>query len=235
MASTRTVQDTINWAATILKQNPLQVANMEPGLTSAQIVLQRMLGPPMRWRFNRGNFSFAISPAGGTDYIVVVNDLGWIETQWLVDAAGIIHQLEGAVELAMTTTPMRPKVMAPVYDDNAGNITFRLNAVPTAADTIAVDYQRKAPPITSYGCSWTPFPDEYGYIYTKLFLAAAAWLTGDLRAQMWGQEGAAALFGAQTGLTAQDRAIFLGEWERSMRSLASAQDFSKAGNAGLTR
>jgi hypothetical protein len=235
MSCTKTIQDSVTWAFTILKQAPLQVNNMEPGLTFANIVLERILGPPMRWRFNRGTLSFAITPGGGTDYTQSVPNMGWIETQWLLDSSGNIHSLEGALALPKTTVPMRPKTLAPVYDDNAGNITFRVNSVPTANDTVYVDFQQKAPLITSYGSTWAPIPDEYGYIYNKLFLAAAGNLIGDARAPLWGQEGVSALLGAQKGLQTQEIAIFLGEFDRAMKTLAASQDMGKAGTQALTR
>lgn len=235
MATTRTVQDTITWASTILKGQNLYVNNMEPALTISNMVLERVLGPPMRWRYNRGNVNFGISVAGGTDYSVAISDLGWIEKQWLLAADGTIHALEGAEALAKTTNSYRPKTMAPVYDDNAGNITFRFDAVPNASDTVFVDYQRRAPLITSFGSGWGPIPDEYGYIYNKLFLAAAGNLTSDMRAPLWAQEGVSALLGAQQGLTAQAIAIFLGEWDRAMRTLAASQDMGKLGAGALGR
>jgi hypothetical protein len=235
MACTKTIQDSVTWVATILKQQPLNVSNWEPGLTFANLVLGRVLGPPMKWRFNRGNMNFGISTAGGTDYSAVVGDLGWIEKQWITDASGKIHALEGAEALAKTTNSYRPKTMAPVYDDNAGNITFRFDAIPTDNDTVFIDYQRKAPVASSFGSTWAPLPDEYGYIYNQLFLALAGNLVSDPRTPFWSQLGVSALLGAQTGLSAQAIAIFAGEWDRLMQTLSKSQDAVKAGMAGLTK
>jgi len=235
MSCTKTIQDSVTWVSTILKQQPLNVSNWEPGLTFANLVLGRTLGPPMKWRFNRGNASFVINTAGGTDYVEAISDLGWIEKQWLVSASGQIFQLEGAQSLAKTTSSQRPRTMAPVYDDNAGNITFRFDAIPTAAEIVYLDYQRKAPVATSYGNTWAPLPDEYGYIYNQLFLALAGNLVSDPRAPMWSQMGVSALLGAQQGLTMQEIAIFVGEWDRLMQTLAKSQEMVKAGMSGLTK
>jgi hypothetical protein len=100
---------------------------------------------------------------------------------------------------------------------------------------VYIDYQRKAPGASSFGSTWAPLPDEYGYIYNQLFLALAGNLVSDSRAPLWSQLGVAALLGAQTGLSAQALAIFVGEWDRLMQTLSKSQDAVKAGMAGLTK
>jgi hypothetical protein len=238
MAVTLNLQNTITWAQTLIKQQPLNVSNMEPGLTCANMVLQRVLGSPFVWRFNRGNASFAASNGAGTDYAVTINDLGRIETQWLTDNTGTIQPLEGAVCLPKSATVDRPRQLAPQYDDNAGNITFRLDVVPDTdlgPYTVFVDYQRKAKLMTSFGSDFGPVPDEFGYVFNMLFLAFAGQLSGDARAFAWSSQGAAALIGAQKGLKAQEIAIFLGEWERAMQTMASAQGMEKLGQQALAK
>src|SRR5580658_9715977 len=97
MSVTLNLQNTINWAQPLIKQQPLNISNMEPGLTFANMVLQRVLGSPFIWRFNRGTFSFPVTEAGGTDYVAVVTDLGRIEPEamWIVDAEGNEQPIEG--------------------------------------------------------------------------------------------------------------------------------------------
>lgn len=238
MGVTLNTQNTINWATTIIKNQPLNISNWEPGLGFLNIVLQTMLGAPFVWRFNRKNVSFGISNAGGTDYVVVIADLGRIESMWLVNAAGNVQPLEGAVELPKTATVDQPTQMAPVYDDNAGNITFRFNSIPDTQGgpyTVFIDYQAKAAQLTSYGNTFSPVPDEFAYVFNMLFLGLAGNLANDPRAQLWGTKGIAALLGAQKGLQAQEIAIFLGEWQRAMNTIASSQGLEKAGMAGLVR
>lgn len=235
MAVTINLQSVITWIQTVLRQQPLNVSNMEPGLTFANIILQRILGPPMRWRFNRNNVSWAISQAGGTDYSVAIATLLWPEVYWLVDVAGVVQPIEGRLALPKSATVDRPSQVAPQYDDNAGNITMRLNSVPDADYTAFMDFQQKATLLTSYGSTFGPVPDEFSYIFQKLYLGVAASLVGDPRAPQWSAEGVAALLGAQTGLTAQEIAIFLGEWDRFMNTVANSQGLQKLGIAGLAR
>jgi hypothetical protein len=235
MAVTINLQAVITWVQTILRQQPLNVTNMEPGLTFANLVLQRVLGPPMRWRFNRGNVSWAISQAGATDYAISIPDLLWPEVYWLVNAAGTVQPCEGRVVLPKSATVDRPTEISPVYDDNAGTITMRCNTIPDANYTAFMDYQRKAKLLTSYGSTFGPVPDEFSYIFQKLYLAIAAQLVGDPRAAAWSAEGVAALLGAQNGLTVQEIAIFLAEWDRLLNSLANSTGMQKFGIAGLAR
>lgn len=235
MACTKTVSDSITWVSSILGNQPFGISGFEPGLTFANITLQRMVGPPMKWRQNRGLMSFPVSAAGGVDYPVQILDLGWIENSWLATASGDIQALELAEDLPRTTLAQRPTVYAPVYDDNQGNITFRLNSIPNFNDTVFFDYQRKAAPMLSFGAKWNPIPDEYGYVYNKLLLAICGNLVRDARWQQWSQEGISALLGAQQGLSAQAVAIFLYEWDRYMTTLASSQNKTKLASAAQGR
>jgi hypothetical protein len=235
MAVTVNLQQVITWVQTVLRQQPLNVTNMEPGLTFANLLLQRMLGPPMRWRFNRGNATWDISTGGGTDTVVSIPALLWPEVYWLVDDEGTVQPLEGSVALPKSATIDRPTLVAPQYDDNAGNITMRTNTVPDSDYTAFMDFQQKAPIMTSYGSTFGPVPDEFGYIFQRLYLAMGGQLIGDPRTLMWSQEGVAALLGAQTGLTMQEIAIFLSEWDRFMNTLANNQGLQKLGIAGLAK
>lgn len=235
MAVTINLQSVVTWVQTILRQQPLNVTNMEPGLTLSNLVLQRAVGPPMRWRFNRGNVSWAISQGGGTDYVVSIPTLLWPEVYWLVDEDGIVQPCEGVLALPKSATVDRPSLVAPQYDDNAGNITMRMNSTPDGAYTAFMDFQQKAPLMTSYGSKFGPVPDEFSYIFQKMYLGLAAQLVGDPRAASFSAEGVAALLGAQTGLTAQETAIFLKEWDRLMMTLASSQSMQKIGAAGIAR
>ena len=238
MAVTLNLQNTINWAQPLIKQQPLNVSNMEPGLTFGNMVLQRVLGPPFSWRFNRGSANFAIQNSGGSDYSVAILNLGWIEDEWLEDANGVYYPLEGAIALPRASTADRPRQIAPQFDDNAGNIVFRFNTIPDTEGgpyRAFVDYQKKAPLIQSYGDTFAPIPDEFSYIFNMLFLAFAGQVASDPRAAYWGTQGVAALLGAQKGLKIQEIAIFLGEWDRAMQTTASAQGMEKLGQAALGR
>ena len=227
--------NSVVFAQVLIKNQRLNVNGQEPGLTMANITLQRILGPPFAWRQNRATLSFPIAALGGTDYAISVPNLGRIETQWLTDAAGGIHELEGATSMAKVGASKRPTKVAPVYDDNAGNITFRFNGVPNANYTAWFDYQQKAQLITSWANPWGVIPDECGYIYNKGFLALAGLLVNDARITIWEKDFVSALLGAQDGLDEQAKAIFLGQWLSDARSATRSAAAVQGGTAGRSQ
>jgi hypothetical protein len=232
MATTLTVQNSVVFSSTLIKNQRLNVNGQEPGLTMANIVLQRMLAPPAVWRFNRANLAVPITTAGGTDYVVSVPLLGRIEEQWLTDGTGKIHQLKGAVSLAKVGSVRPPKSVAPQYDDNAGNITFRFDAIPDQNYTAYFDYQQKATLITGWSSPWGPVADEFSFIFQKGFLALAGLLVNDARFPIWEKDFVAGFLGAQDGLDEQARAIFRGQWFNDQRSEQRSQAAGQAGAAG---
>lgn len=232
MAVTLTILNSMNFVTPILKNQRLSVTNQEPGLTMANIVLQRMLGSPFVWRFNRGNFTIDITTAGGTDYVKAVADLGRIEQQWLVDPANNIKELQGAVSLAKVSSTRRPMTVAPQFDDNAGNITFRFNSIPDQAYTANFDYQRKAPLIQSYGEDFGPVPDEFGYLFNKGMLSEGALLVNDSRFPIWEKDFIAGLLATQDGLDAQAKAIFFEQMLNTGRTATRSQGAAQSGVQG---
>lgn len=232
MAVNLSIENAMVYVSTLIDNQRLSVNGLEPGLTAANIVLQRMLGAPFIWRFNRSNFQIPITTLGGTDYVIAVNDLGRIETQWLTDSDAGIYELKGAQSIAKVSTKRAPTEYAPVYDDNAGNITFRFNAVPDENYTAFVDYQKKAPLLQSYGNTFAPVPDEFGYLYNKGLLAECALLTNDSRFPIWEKDFIAGLLATQDGLDAQAREIFYNQMLNTGRTASRSQGLSQSGIAG---
>ncbi len=61
--STRTIQDSINWAKRFMfNRNPAIGNSIDPALTSANIVLQTILGPPFEWWWNNEELTFTCDP-----------------------------------------------------------------------------------------------------------------------------------------------------------------------------
>jgi hypothetical protein len=61
-ASTRKIIDTINWAKRLcFNHNPVIGNSLEPALTSANLVIQTILGPPFTWWWNAEELTFNCS------------------------------------------------------------------------------------------------------------------------------------------------------------------------------
>lgn len=235
MATTLTLQNSINFARPILKMQPLDVTGLEPALTAGNIVLQTMLAAPFRWRWNRGTFSFGTvvtTPVVTTDYLVNIPDFGFLEDQWLVDPNSKVHQLKGEISLAVDSSVSRPTLIAPQFDDNAGNITFRLQNSPDQVYTVNGNYQRKPGLLTSFAAPWGVVPDEFSFVYNYGFLTLVALLINDSRFPIFEKWFIGRLLGLQDGLDDQARDIFLGNWMNLSRTVSRTQGAAQGGNAG---
>jgi len=232
MAQLLNLQNSINFATPILKNQPLQVSNQEPALTAANMVLGTMLGAPCKWRFNRAEFTIPITAAGLTDYTISLASLGFLETQWLVDPTGKPHALSGAISLAIDGNVGRPTKLAVQFDDNLGDITFRVDKVPDQNYTVYGNFQQKAEPMTSAASNWGTVPDEFGYIFNWGFLCFMSLLVNDSRFPIFENYFIARLLGAQDGLTDQERNIFVANWMALAQTLSRSQGAVQAGVAG---
>jgi len=232
MSTSQNVMNSVVFVTTLIKNQRLNINGQEPAVTMSNIVLQRILGPPFRWRQNRATVSFPITNLGGTDYAVSVPTLGWIEDQWLTDDAGAVFEVKGKVSMAKVSAKRRPTEVAPVYDDNQGNITFRFNAVPDKNYTAWFDIQKKAQLILSWADPWGVIPDECGYIYNLGLLSIAALVVNDARFQIWNREFVASILATQDGLDEQAKAIFLANWLSDVRSATRSQASSQLGTQG---
>lgn len=234
MASTITIQDGLTFCSPFIGQQTMAVNNQQPGLGAAQVVLNRILGAPCVWRFNRATFSIPITTGNGTDYAVSVPALGFIEQQWLQDGTGDIYELQGSVSLARGSGPKRPTEVAPQYDDNAGNVTFRFSSVPDKPYTAFFDYQNKPPLITSIAQP-LPIPDEHSDLFFTGLLAWAGMLVKDQRFPIWQNDFISLLLSRQDGLDDQAKAILVGDWMNLVRTVSRNQGAAQAGNAGRSR
>lgn len=235
MSVTLVLQNSINFVRPILKMQPINVTSQEPGITAGNIVLQTMLSPPFKWPFNRTSSSFGISTAGGTDYARAIPDLGFLETQWLTDATGYVYELNGAVSLAISADTGRPSEMSQQFDDNQGNITFRVKPSPDQAYIVFLNYQKKPALLTSYGSPWGPVSDHFSFVYNFGFLTILSLLTNDSRFPIFEQWFVSRLLGVQDGLTEQEKIIFLGNWQALMATLNRSAGAVQSGLAGRAK
>lgn len=229
------IQNSMTYVQSLIDNQRLNVNNMEPAVTMANTVLGTMIGAPFVWRQNRRNVSFPIGTAGGTDYTQSVPGMGFIETQWLVDSSGDILELNGATALAKVSFQRTPTLIAPQYDDNNGNITFRVNSVPDATYTAFLDVQNQARLITSPADTFEPLSDYFGYLFNKGMLSEGALLVNDSRFSIWRSEWIAQCLATQDGLDAQAKDMFYNQFMNTTRTVQRSQDMSKNGGQGRTR
>jgi hypothetical protein len=117
------------------------------------------------------------SPTSGSYSFPTLNDFGFIEkasfTQALQTPPQPTKEIpdKTLVMLAGGNETGYPGSIAPVFDNDAGIITFRLSPAPLAklyGETITVIYQMAPPLITNLqgsGGTWAPIPDRYSRVY----------------------------------------------------------------------
>jgi hypothetical protein len=148
MATKNTIQGTMNWAAAFILNRPssgVAGAYQEPGLTIANLIMSTILAPPFAWQWNRSIFNVATT-VGQSDYTVSLPNFGWLEkaTLSLSGMTPPVVELQISPLIAASGKNNRPFKIAMVDDDNAGNVTFRLMAIPDQVYTVTLIYQ-KAP------------------------------------------------------------------------------------------
>ena len=215
-SSSKTILGSLEWCKRFIFQRPTAMGNfLEPAVTSVNTVIQTMLGAPFRWRWNRQVVTFS-TVIGQQDYTVPCN-LGWIENasvQWLDTNDSTLKWKEMAmkIDLALDSASSRPHSISAQGDDLNGNITFRLMPVPDAVYPISITVQQKPTLITSVNQTWTPIPDEFGYIYNYGLLALLFMYADDARFTVTSQKFVAHLLAANQGLSDTERNIFLNDY-----------------------
>ena len=72
--STRTIQDSINWAKRFnFNRNPVIGNSLEPALTCANLVIQVILGPPFEWWWNNEELVFTCNPTANSATSTVIS------------------------------------------------------------------------------------------------------------------------------------------------------------------
>ena len=220
MASTRSLQNVVNWAQTFVGLRPLSgvggVAG-EPALTLANNVLCFILGPPFCYRWNRSKVAAftATLLAGSTTaysqtYSQAVSDFGFLEKATVFD--GVTEfDLEVKTSLPDSNDPGRPIQISADLDDDAGNITFKLYPVPDKAYVITPWYQKKPVLISSLASKWAPIPDETQHLYNSGFLAGVFEYIDDGRFATEYQKFIRIVLATTEGMTDTQKELFLQE------------------------
>jgi hypothetical protein len=131
-ASTITVAQTANWAKRFIFLRNLAQGNFnEPAITSANTILQTIIGAPFAWRWNRAVIGFVCVP-GQQDYTI----FNWTADEdvslgyFLVDSNGYSQQVTTAGETGGTI---------PTFNSTVGGVTTDGSVVWTNIGLIGVD------------------------------------------------------------------------------------------------
>lgn len=240
MASTISLQNTANWVSAFIVQRPVTgvngVAN-EPFLTAANYAMQTILQNPFKWEWNRKKVVSAITcVAGQSDYSVSLSDYGWLEKAILsipTPPANTPPNFELEIYEILGTDGLqnRPLKIAVLLDDGAGNITFRLFPVPDEPYTVELDYQKA--PITATGLTgtWAPIPDKFAFLYERFMMAQMQMMYN----QQLGLSNLELFFrqlvAVAEGLSEMEKAIFLEDVLRDIRSRQTAMEWTPQGKA----
>lgn len=208
----------MTWCLAFVRGYPLANQGTEPALTMANMILSAILGPPFRWRWNRNSINFAITQAGGGDYLEAVSDFGFLEGGYIIDGTNAIFEVGIKQMLAKGIKQARPFAVAAQLDDNQGNITFRFLDVPDKNYNAELLYQKKAVLMSSAASTWNPIPDEMNHIFNWGFLSLAGVLANDARFPIYNQKFVSSLLATASGLTEMERNLFLANWESVIRS-----------------
>lgn len=217
MIVTRNLMASALFSMPFLNYQPVNISNQEPAVTAGNLTKQTMLGPPFKWMWNRGTFHVDMDPDAdvwGQDYMMQLPDFQFIEKLWLTDTAtGKTYEIANIVQsLVGETIIKRPSSAAMNLMDGEGYVTLRLNTQPDVPYMIDGYYQRAPVLMTSLANTWAPIPDFLSYVYDWGFLGFVSLLTKDARAGVFLAKFASHLLGAQDGLSATQRNIFLGNW-----------------------
>lgn len=240
MSTTRNIMASALFSMPFLNYQPVNVSNQEPAVTAANLTKQTMLGPPFKWPWNRAQLHVDLDvteTAWSQDYLLYLPDFHYIEKVWLTDPKGRVTEISIVNEaLADESSIKRPSSAAMSLQDDSGNVTLRLNTLPDLAYMIDGYYQRAPTLMSSLANSWNPIPDHLSYIYDWGFLGFVSLLTKDARAPIFLGKFAAHLLGAQDGLTATQRNIFLGNFldllaQQGREQMATQQGNQARGNS----
>ncbi len=218
MPATRNITSSILFSLPFIGNQPANISNGEPVMNCANLIKQTMLGAPFVWPWNRRSIEIDLTDV--QDYFYPVTDFGYLEQAWLIDSTGKAKEIEIKSSLAVESAVARPQSCAVELQDDEG-ITLRLNTIPDQPNppqptgvsyTLGGFYQKAPVQMTSLASGWNPIPDSLSYIYDWGFLAMLSMITKDIRQPMFQQKFVSHLLGAQDGLTATQRNIFIGEW-----------------------
>ena len=222
---TRNLQASTLFVLPYIDYQPADVSNNQPALDAANLVKQTIVGAPFAWPWNRFFFSVQVTKEAGQDYLIVPSfpGFGYLEKAWLLDENDEVKQISIQLSLTQESKVQRPASIAAMVQYPDGSVLLRLNTIPDMDYTLRGFYQGAPVPMTSMASTWNPIPDNLSYIYDWGYLSLLGMLIKDQRVPYFGQRFVAHLLGNQSGLSATQRNIFIGNWLELIRDPLAAQ------------
>lgn len=203
----------------------------DPAFSNADWVKQFILSPPFAWRWNRTGTTSPQTPTfqtqiGITDYTVFLPTFGWLEKAVAYDTNNgfAAYELQVGLNLGRENTTNQASRISTQYDDNQGNITFRIFPAPDQIYNIGLEYQNAATLFTSVENTWAPIPDYLSFLYNTGFIAKGYDYTNDSRYQGQMQMFLQDLVSASEGLSESEKNIWLTDRLNSMRETLAVQN-----------
>ena len=233
MACTNTITNTLQWASAYILNRPSSGVSgfpNEPALTNANLIMSTILAPPFAWQWNRAVEQFN-TIVGQSDYFISAPFFGWLEKATITNvpnASPPIIELQISPLLAASGKQNRPFEICPVFDDNDGNLTFRLFPIPDQIYTVTLTYQKA--PVTAIALTntWAPIPDKYNFLYERAMLAQLHAMYDAATYAMEIQIFFRQLVGCSEGLSDVAKAIFLEDQLAQIRTQAAQMAASSA-------
>lgn len=132
--STRTIQDSINWAKRMsFNRNPVIGNSLEPALTSASLVMQAILSPPFEWWWNNVELSFTCSPTASVATSTAISIVAGVVTvtapnNFSVSSQVLVSGITGSA------TALNGKILT-LLTASATQFTANIN-LPNVSDTV---------------------------------------------------------------------------------------------------
>lgn len=151
------LQQSINWSLPYVEYSPLSAGTAgESAVSTATLIRNSLLSPPLTWAWNRKEDSSTSTVAGTQDYTIPLTDFGYLEKVSVTDTSGNIYELKDVYNnlpltatTATTNSRSRPLAVAVLISNPGTNIKIRFMQVPDAVYVINLTYQIAAVPFTA--------------------------------------------------------------------------------------
>lgn len=190
------LQNSINWSLPYVEYSPLSAGTAgEPAVSTATLIRNSLLSPPLSWAWNRSENDSKSTEAGVQDYVINVTDFGYLEKVSLTDSSGNIFELKDVynnLPLSATTSTSnarsRPLACSVLISIPGESIKIRFMQSPDKVYKINLTYQIAPVPFTANSITSVATAAGSNTVYTgtftpSLFVAGhAAMIVGFLTA-----------------------------------------------------